>query len=168
MKSQSIRTKNNHLFFVMAIAALAICGLFASNLALAAGSSSYSDSKKETPKDKEMAAIEVALAQKDYDKSLSLLTSLAQTRPESADVWNLTGFSLRKLGRYDEAKTAYEKALSIDPNHTRALEYMGELYLSINQLDEAQKLLDRLNKLCSFNCKDRDALKKAIANYKKS
>ena len=168
MKSQTIKAKNNHLFFVMAIAALAICALFASNIALAAGSSSYGDSKKETAKDKEMAAIEVALAQRDYDKSLSLLTTLAQTRPESADVWNLKGFSLRKLGRYDEAKTAYEKALSIDPNHTRALEYMGELYLSINQPDEAQKLLDRLNKLCSFNCKDRDALKKAIANYKKT
>ena len=168
MKSPKAKVKDDHILFVMAIAALAICALFVSNMALAAGSSSYSDSKQETPKDKEMAAIEVALAQKDYAKSLSLLTKLEKTRPDNADVWNLTGFSLRKMGRYDEAKTAYEKALMIDPNHTRALEYMGELFLSLNQPEEAQKLLDRLNKLCSFNCKDRDALKKAIANYKAS
>ncbi|MEC7706098.1 MAG: tetratricopeptide repeat protein, partial [Pseudomonadota bacterium] len=63
-------------------------------------------------------------------------------------------------------KTAYTKALSINPKHTRAMEYMGEMYLSLNQPEKAEELLSRLEKLCSYNCKDRDLLRLAIKKYK--
>ena len=42
------------------------------------------------------------------------------------------------------------------------------MYLSLKQPEKAQALLERLNKLCMFNCKDRDMLKKAIADYQKA
>ena len=123
MKAQSVKATDNRLLKIMAISALLIASLWASNIAFAAGTSSYSESKATPSKDKEMDAVEVALAQENYDKALSLLTKLHKTRPTNADVWNLTGFSQRKLGNYDEAKAAYEKALSIEPRHTGALEY---------------------------------------------
>ena len=150
---------------VMAFSAVVIAALWISTAAHAAGTSSYNENKATPSMDKEMDAVEIALAQDNYDKALSLLTKLAETRPTDADMWNLTGFSLRKLGKYDEAKAAYEKALSIEPKHTGAMEYMGELYLTLNQPEEAKSLLNRLNMLCVYNCKDRDALKKAIADY---
>ena len=165
MKAQSIKATQNRLFKIMALGALLMLGLWTSNMAFAAGTSSYSESKATPSKDKEMDAVEIALAQKNYDKALSLLTKLLETRPTNADVWNLTGFSQRKLGNYDEAKAAYEKALSIEPRHTGALEYMGELYLTLDQPEQAKILLNRLNMMCVYNCKDRDALKKAIAAY---
>ena len=165
MKAKSIKATDNRLVKIMAITALLLGAFWSSNMAFAAGTDSYSESKSTPSKDKDMDAVEIALAQKDYGKALSLLTKLAKTRADDADVWNLTGFSSRKLGKYDEAKAAYEKALSLDPRHTGAMEYMGELYLTLDQPEQAKMLLAKLNKLCSFNCKDRDALKKAIAAY---
>ena len=61
---------------------------------------------------------------------------------------------------------AYNKALSLEPNHKGALEYKGELYLKLGDLKNAQKLLEKLNNMCNFNCKERDSLKKSINQFK--
>ena len=87
-------------------------------------------------------------------------------QPDHADAWNLLGYSARKSGDFKTAESAYTKALEIDPNHTQAMEYMGEMYLTLKQPEKAEMLLGRLNKLCSFNCIDRDSLKMAIKKYK--
>ena len=100
-----------------------------------------------------------------FTKAISQLNKEVERRPDDADAWNLLGFSLRKSGNYQDAEKAYTKALNIDPKHTRAMEYMGELYLTLDMPDKTKALLDRLNDLCSFNCKDRDMLKKALAAY---
>lgn len=106
------------------------------------------------------------LGDENYQRALELLQKEVILNPDNADGWNLLGFSARKLGDYNKAKNAYTTALQLDPKHTRAMEYMGEMYLRLNQLDEAEKLLTKLNDLCQFNCKDRDMLKAAIASYK--
>ena len=98
--------------------------------------------------------------------ALTALAIVTKDQPENADAWNLTGYANRKLGDFPQSEAAYEEALRLDPKHTRAMEYMGELYLTLDELDKAEALLKRLNKLCYFNCKDRDLLKKAIAAYK--
>ena len=165
MKAQTIKTADNRFFKLVALSALCIGLFWVSNQAFAAGTSSYSETKATPSKDKSMDAVEIALAQQDYNKALSLLTKLVKQRPTNADVWNLTGFTQRNLGHYDEAKAAYEKALSLEPRHTGAMEYMGELYLKLDQPEQAKILLNRLNMMCVYNCKDRDALKKAIADY---
>src|SRR5690606_32798227 len=39
------------------------------------------------------------------------------------DVANYLGFTSRKLGRYDDAKHWYERALAADPKHVRTWQY---------------------------------------------
>ena len=65
-------------------------------------------------------------------------------------------------------QAAYDKALTINPNHKGALEYKGELYLTLGNLSGAEELLERLRKSCSFNCSEVKDLKDAIAAYKKA
>lgn len=113
----------------------------------------------------EMRKAKVAIAQKNFDRALGYLEQVRDDDPENADAWNLTGFSLRKTGKYKASEKAYTKALTIDPKHSRAIEYMGELYLTLNQPGKAEALLARLENLCSFNCKERDMLAKAIRDY---
>jgi len=48
------------------------------------------------------------------------------------------GFTLRKLGRYDESLAAYEKALEIEPGFSPAIEYRAEAYLGLGKLDEVK------------------------------
>mgnify|MGYP001286825194 CR=1 FL=1 len=159
------------------IAALLIIGSI--QMAFAAGSSSSSSSgssnsygsakkysEKQTKSDLELRQVRNAIAREDYRAAIAEVNVILEEKPNFADAWNLLGYSSRKSGDFKTAKAAYTKALAIDPKHTQAMEYMGEMYLSLNQPAEAEKLLSRLNKLCSFNCEDRDLLKAAIKKYK--
>ena len=135
----------------------------------AGSSSSDSENKSSysvTSENIELKAAESAINRKEYKKAIVELNKILAEKPNHADAWNLLGFSARKSGDFKTAKTAYTKALSINPKHTRAMEYMGEMYLSLNQPAKAEELLSRLEKLCSYNCKDRDLLRSAIKKYK--
>ena len=58
--------------------------------------------------------------------------------------------------------------LKIDANHRSAQEYLGELYLDMNQPANAEKQLQVLKKSCPFigKCARSDDLKVAIKNHK--
>ena len=114
----------------------------------------------------EMMKAKVAIAQEDFDRALEYLEQVRDDDPNNADAWNLTGFSLRKTGKYEASEKAYTKALVIDPKHSQAIEYMGELYLTLDKPAKAESLLARLEDLCTFNCKERNMLAKAIREYK--
>jgi hypothetical protein len=62
----------------------------------------------------------------------------------------------------------YQRALKLDANHRSAHEYLGELYLDMNQLANAEKQLAALKKACPFfgKCAEYDDLKEAIDKYK--
>jgi len=153
--------------------------LSGSQMAFAAGSSSnsgsgssnsYAAAKKyvetQSKSALELKEVRKAIARKDYKAAIAEVNSILEKKPSFADAWNLLGYSSRKSGDFETAEVAYTKALKIDPNHTQAMEYMGEMYLTLNQPAKAEELLARLNKLCSFNCVDRDLLKAAIKQYK--
>jgi len=106
-----------------------------------------------------------AVKAEDYKKALDLLQTVLDEDPENANAWNYMGFSLRHLKRYDEALLAYDKALKIKPKHRGALEYLGELYLQIGDLEQARAQLKILDKACFFPCKEYRELKEEIEKY---
>jgi tetratricopeptide (TPR) repeat protein len=58
--------------------------------------------------------------------------------PHLFQAYSELGFTLRKLGRYDESLAAYEKALAIEPGFSPALEYRAEAYLGLGRLDDVK------------------------------
>jgi hypothetical protein len=56
----------------------------------------------------------------------------------------------------------YRKALEADPTHKGALEYQGELFVELGQIDLAKVNLAKLDKLCWFKCEEEEDLKEAI------
>lgn len=104
---------------------------------------------------------------KQYEAAIPLLQDVVSADARNADAHNLLGFSHRKLGRYPEASKAYLQALSLDPKHKGALEYQGELFLKLGQLDKAEGNLQRLDSICWLGCDEYTDLKAAIAAYKK-
>lgn len=99
-----------------------------------------------------------------YEEALPLLEEAREVDPDNADIYNLLGFSQRKLGQTDVAMESYKKALQLNPEHRRAMEYMGELYLTLKQPEKATTLLKKLQRLCG-NCSEYRMLEKAIADY---
>tara|TARA_B100001250_G_C19528302_1_gene669148 strand:- start:134 stop:679 length:546 start_codon:yes stop_codon:yes gene_type:complete len=118
-----------------------------------------------TKAQKYIKLITVPLGKNDYESSYELAKKATELYPNNPDAWNYLGFSSRKLGKYDESEKAYTEALSINPKHVGAMEYYGELHLTLKRPEKAKLLLAKLKSLCSFNCKEMKQLEKAIKNY---
>jgi tetratricopeptide (TPR) repeat protein len=77
-------------------------------------------------------------AQKAYRESLTSFIDAVGAQPKMYQAWNYLGFANRHLGNYGDALSAYAKALEINPNYPEAIEYRGEAYLGLNQIEGAK------------------------------
>jgi tetratricopeptide (TPR) repeat protein len=136
----------------LAIAAAAWAMLAAAAFAVDTASS------KDAP---ELASVRAKIEAKDFKGAIAELTPMLETN-QHADVYNLMGFSLRKTGDLKQAATFYAKALDFDPNHKGALEYQGELFLQMGDIDRAKANLAKLASLCPQGCEERDDLEKQV------
>jgi Flp pilus assembly protein TadD len=125
-----------------------------STTAFAAGTTSTKDAP-------DLKSVHAKIDAKDFKAAIAELTPMLDATP-NADVFNLMGFSLRKSGDVKQASTFYMKALDLDPNHKGALEYQGELYLQIGDVDHAKANLAKLATLCPQGCEERDELEKQV------
>jgi tetratricopeptide (TPR) repeat protein len=110
----------------------------------------------------DLTSVRAKIKAKDFKAAIAELTPLLETH-QHADVYNLMGFSLRKLKDYKQAYTFYRKALEFDPEHKGALEYLGELYVETGQVDKAKEHITLLKKLCPSGCEELADLEQAIA-----
>ena len=143
-----------HMFLVAVFLSLSVAVAEAADTEPAAASSN------------ELSAARTALDKEDYKTAEDLLRVAVNADPGSADAWNLLGYATRKQGMMDEAEGHYGKALAIDDEHTGALEYLGMLYVQTGRIEDAKKLLARLDSACLFGCDEYDNLKKAITTLK--
>lgn len=108
-----------------------------------------------------------AVKAEEYRKAIGLLERLIASDTSNANAYNLLGFSHRKLGEFDKAKGYYDQALAINPDHKGANEYLGELFLQIGDLANAEARLAKLNQICTTACEEYAELKEKIDAYKK-
>jgi len=116
-----------------------------------------------------IAAGRQAIKAKDFNSAVKSLTKAVQENPKDADAHTLLGYSYRKRGTFDKSLEQYQMALKIDANHPSAREYLGELYLDMNQLVNAEKQLQVLRRICPFTgkCAEYDDLKVAIEKHRR-
>ena len=77
----------------------------------------------------------------------------------------MIGFSLRKLGRVDEAMGYYHKVLAAYPDRTTTRQYLGEAYLQIGEAGKAKEQLAEIAKRCGVACEDYRLLADEIAKF---
>lgn len=123
---------------------------------------------KATPTNPDIEAGRKAIDAKDYKSAVGHLTKAVQASPDDADAHSMLGYSYRKLGTLDKSMEHYQKALKLDPKHRGALEYLGELYLDMNQPGNAERQLAALKQACPWigKCEEYEDLKRAIDKYK--
>ena len=96
-----------------------------------------------------------------YAAAIDKLKSLGHD--ENADVANLIGYSSRKLGRYEDSKLWYERALAADPAHTVTWSYYGMWHAEQGNLLKAREFLAKVESLCgSTKCREYTELKGVI------
>ena len=135
-----------------------------SNNVFSAGSSS--DSNKAKTKSSAYLSAEKLINKKQYSDAIVKLNDALVTDSKNADIYNYLGFSHRKLGKMEDAAFFYNKALEINPKHKGALEYQGEMFLTLNQIGKAEENLKKLDKICFLGCSEFDKLKKSIMDKK--
>jgi tetratricopeptide (TPR) repeat protein len=120
-----------------------------------------------TPSGPDLSGVRSAIKAKNYDAALAQLKVLA-VKYDQPDVNSLMGFALRKTGDRATAMKYYVKALDAEPSHRGALEYQGELFVELGQIDKAKANLARLSQICPFGCEEKEDLKEAIEHAPKA
>ncbi len=129
---------------------------------LAIQAASAADIPTTNPPDNDMDRARALVARKDWVSAQALLEGYVRAKPQSADGFNLLGYSYRNLKKYDDSLVAYKQALRLDPRHRGAHEYIGMAYVEMGQIDKAREHLASLDKICVFSCEEFRDLKKAI------
>ena len=99
-----------------------------------------------------------------FAEAHKMLKSLKKVNTDEADRLNLLGFTARKSGDLDAAGDYYQQALALNPRHTGALEYQGELFIQLGKIELAKANLAKIDKICWLPCNAERELKKAIEN----
>jgi len=148
---------------------VASCVLGLSIAAFAAGGGGGGESMSTAtakPADPNFAQAKALTEAGQYAAAMPLLQQVVAKDPRNADAYNLLGYATRKSGNPQGSLQYYNQALTLDPKHLGAHEYVGEAYLMLDRLPEAEQHLARLDSICLFGCTEYRMLKSAIAGYK--
>ncbi len=116
--------------------------------------------------DADYAAGKQAMDRKNWPEAAKRFNVALKRNPDSADLQNYLGYSYRNLKQFDLAFKYYKRAIELDPRHRGAHEYIGEAYLMVNDLPNAEKHLAALRGICLLPCEELDDLEKAVAAYR--
>ncbi len=97
----------------------------------------FADAARQTDARKQKKALDKA--RKTYSTALRKFAQAIELQSGMYQAWNYLGYSQRKLGNYQDALIAYDRALSIKPGYAEAIEYRGHAYLGLNRLSEAKE-----------------------------
>jgi Tfp pilus assembly protein PilF len=103
----------------------------------------------------------LAFQQDRFEDSERLIAAAIRSRPNDGLAYYNYGNALRKLGRFDEAISAFTKAFELNPSHIASLEHLGNIYKELNKFAKAHEYYDQLLALDPENAIGRS--NKAIA-----
>lgn len=149
-----IKTVALKLVLVFSVLSVMVMPVFADG-----GNSSSSSSR--------LKPFQQLIEKQQFQQAIKELDAALLDDPDDADLLNLLAYSHRKLEHFDIALDYYQQALKIKPKHLGANEYLGELYLLLGQLENAEQRLAVLDKACFFGCDEFDELKQAIQEYRR-
>ncbi|MGE5151576.1 MAG: tetratricopeptide repeat protein [Rhodospirillaceae bacterium] len=152
-------------FILVTLIAMALSGAL-SGPALAMGSSSDKPEATKAGPPSDYSRAKAMIEAKNFNEAIPLLQQVVAKEPKNAEAYNLLGYATRKSGNPNGSLQYYTTALQIDPKHLGANEYLGEAYLMLGKLPQAEQQLARLDQLCMFGCVEYRTLKAAIADYK--
>ena len=110
--------------------------------------------------DRYHAAYAMIYDKEDFQGGITALRAMGYD--DNADVATLLGYASRKVGRYDDAKYWYEKALATDPQHALTWSYYGMWHAEQGNLLKAKDDLEKVRLICGTTCKEYVALKEVI------
>lgn len=94
-----------------------------------------------------MARATVALRAKKYDISLKLLDNVVELAPDDAEAWNRRAYVQYSMKNYRAAVGDLRRALALDPNHFKALDGLGAIFLQLGDDAKALAVFEQLREV---------------------
>jgi tetratricopeptide (TPR) repeat protein len=119
------------------------------------GGKKGSDEKKKSEqfRDDDYVRARALIMSGDYAAGIAAMRALG--RDDNPEVANFIGFASRKLGRYEDSKVWYERALAADPNHVRTWSYYGMWHAEQGNMLKARDHLEKIQAICgNTTCKE--------------
>ena len=138
-------------------------------VAFAAATGNAMGNKEEEPMAAKPSSYDLAVKEikkENWRMAIRYLNTTVRAEPRNADALNYLGFSHRKLGEFSTAVEFYTRALAVNPDHRGANEYLGEAYLSMNNLPKAEERLAHLWNVCGQSCEEYRTLNESVMAYK--
>ena len=145
----------------MAVSAMSDSSSSSNSSSSASYSSSSNNSDRYAPTSR-FKEINKLIKLEKFAEAHTMLKGLKKINTDEADRLNLLGFTARKSGNLTAAADFYEQALALNPRHTGALEYQGELFIQLGKIELAKANLEKIDKICWLPCNAERDLKKAI------
>ena len=120
-----------------------------------------------TAADQDYAAGRQAIAAKQWEEAVARLRKAEVRHPDHADLQNDLGYAHRNLRQFDAAFRHYKRAIELEPRHRGAHEYIGEAYLMVGDVPNAERHLAALRAICLLPCEELADLEKAFAKYRR-
>ena len=92
---------------------------------------------------------EAAYRAKKYADAMAIFAGYTERRPNNAWGHYMLALSAWKSGDAKQAEFAFEKALSVDPRHTKSLVNLGRVFIEQKRYDEAIERLARAGEIDS-------------------
>jgi tetratricopeptide (TPR) repeat protein len=97
----------------------------------------------------------------EYEAGIAAMHALGHD--DNPEIANFIGYASRKLGRYEDSKYWYERALAADPNHVRTWSYYGMWHAEQGNKLMAQDYLEKVRLICgNTSCEEYVKLKGVI------
>jgi Flp pilus assembly protein TadD len=106
-------------------------------------------------------------AARQWEEAIARLRKAEVRHPDHADLQNYLGYAHRNLKQLDAAFRHYKRAIELEPRHRGAHEYIGEAYLMVGDVPNAEKHLAALRAICLLPCEELTDLEKAFATYRR-
>jgi tetratricopeptide (TPR) repeat protein len=116
--------------------------------------------------DPDFAAGKRALSNGQWASAIEALKLAALRDPRNADIENYIGYAYRRTGLPTLALAHFRQAIMFNPRHRGAHQHLGETYLSVGELANAETQLIALEAICLLPCEEYGDLTRAIAKYK--
>ena len=78
-----------------------------------------------------------------YKEAIDAFSSVLETEPDNADVYNNMGVAYSCVGDYEQAVNYYTKAIELDPELAQAYINLSDLYYKTGDLSSALGTLQR-------------------------
>lgn len=104
------------------------------------------------------------LALQGADNALDICEQALAENPKDADVYNSIGILNGQEGQFDEAITAFLKAIELEPEHNWAHNNLGRTYINMERFEEGVAALNEAIRITPDNAKAHYNLGLAYAN----